>query len=86
MNLLIDEARQWWRMWSVRLAALAGIAAGYLAANPDVTESILALLPEGPWRVLASAAIGLFVFGAATGARLLRQPVKGCPPTEGEEP
>lgn len=61
------------KAWSVRLAALAGIVAGYLAANPDQTEALLALLPEGPWRVLASAGIGLFVFTLATGARVIRQ-------------
>ena len=58
---------------SIRLAALAGIVAGYLAANPDQTEALLALLPDGPLRVLASAGIGLFVFSLATGARLVRK-------------
>ena len=58
---------------SIRLAAIAGVVAGYLAANPDQTEALLALLPDGPLRVLASAGIGLFVFSLATGARLVRQ-------------
>ena len=61
------------KAWSVRLAALAGIVAGYLAANPEQTEALLALLPDGPMRVLASAGIGLFVFSLATGARIVRQ-------------
>ena len=56
---------------SIRLAALAGVVAGYLAANPDQTQALLALLPDGPMRVLASAGIGLFVFSLATGARLV---------------
>ena len=56
---------------SIRLAAIAGIVAGYLAANPDQTEALLALLPDGPLRVLALAGIGLFVFSLATGARLV---------------
>lgn len=58
---------------SIRLAALAGIVAGYLAANPDQTQALLALLPDGPMRVLASAGIGMFVFSLATGARLVRK-------------
>ena len=58
---------------SIRLAALAGVVAGYLAANPDQTQALLALLPDGPMRVLASAGIGLFVFSLATGARIVRQ-------------
>jgi hypothetical protein len=70
---LIDEARQWHKFASVRLAALAGVVAAYLAANPEQTQALLDLLPEGPARVVASAAIGLFVFGLATGTRLVRQ-------------
>ena len=73
MIKLIDEARQAWKMLSVQLAALAGIVAAYLAANPDVTQSLLAMLPEGHARVLASAGIGLFVFAMATGAGLIKQ-------------
>lgn len=57
---------------SIRLAALAGVVAGYLAANPDQTQALLALLPDGPMRVLASAGIGMFVFSLATGARLVK--------------
>lgn len=64
---------------SIRLAALAGVVAGYLAANPDQTQALLALLPDGPMRVLASAGIGLFVFSLATGARLVS---KGKAPTD----
>lgn len=70
---LIDEARSWWRMWSVRLAAFAGVVAAYLAASPEDTQALLGLLPEGPWRVLASVAIGLTVFALATGTRLVKQ-------------
>lgn len=77
MKYLIDNAGQWWRMWSVRLAAIAGVVAAYLAANPDQTQSLLDVLPDGPLRVLASIGIGVFVFGLATGTRLMKQPEKG---------
>ena len=73
MKYLIDNAADWWRMWSVRVAALAGVVAAYLAANPDQTQALLDVLPDGPLRVLASIAIGVFVFGLATGARLAKQ-------------
>lgn len=70
---LIDEARKWHKLASVRLAMIAGVVAGYLAANPSVTQDLLALLPDGPWRVFASVGIGLFVFSAAAGTRLVKQ-------------
>jgi hypothetical protein len=73
MKLIENWAEQLWKAWSIRLAAIAGIVAGYLAANPEQTEALLALLPDGPLRVLASAGIGLFVFSLATGARLVKQ-------------
>lgn len=73
MIKLIDEAKSWHKFASVRLAALAGVVAGYLAANPEQTEALLNLLPDGPLRVLASAGIGLFVFSLATGARLIKK-------------
>jgi len=77
MKYLIDECGNWWKLWSVKLAALAGVVAAYLAANPSDTEKLLALLPDGPLRTLAAVGVGLFVFATATGARLVRQPTKG---------
>lgn len=76
MKYLIDNAGSWWKLWSVRLAALAGVVAAYLAANPDQTQALLDVLPDGPLRVLASIGIGVFVFGLATGTRLMKQPEK----------
>lgn len=83
MKLLIDNARVWWRLWSVRLAALAGVVAAYLAGNPDQTQDLLNLLPDGPMRTLASIGVGLFVFALATGARLARQPSVAAEPKDG---
>lgn len=76
MKYLIDNAGSWWKLYSVRLAALAGVVAAYLAANPDQTQALLDVLPDGPLRVLASIGIGVFVFGLATGTRLVKQPEK----------
>jgi len=73
MKLIENWAETMWKAWSVRLAALAGLVAGYLAAHPDQTTELLNLLPEGPWRTVASIGIGLFVFSLATGARLMQQ-------------
>lgn len=73
---LIDEAHNWYKLWSVRLAALAGLTAAYLAANPDQAQAVIDSVPEA-FRPLASIALGLFVFGLATGARLVKQTPKG---------
>lgn len=71
---LIEDCRNWWRMWSVRLAALAGIVAGVLSASPGLlTWLVNEFLPSGPWRVVASALIGLVVFVIPTITRLIPQ-------------
>ena len=72
---LIDEARQFWRWWSVRLAAVAGLIAGYLTANPTALSGLVTYVPED-WRPLASLLVGLLVFAVPTLARLIAQPVK----------
>jgi hypothetical protein len=77
MKLIENWAETLWRAWSVRLAAIAGVLAGYLAANPDVTQALLELLPDGPMRTLAAAAVGLFVFSVATGTRIVQQRKRG---------
>lgn len=70
---LIDDVHKAHKLASVQLAAFAAVVAGYLAANPDQTEALLALLPEGPLRVLASAGIGVLVFALAAGSRVVKQ-------------
>lgn len=70
---LVDEAGKFWKLGSIQLAALAGVAAGYFAANPNETEKLLNLLPDGPLRVLASILIGFAVFSAAAGSRLVKR-------------
>ncbi|MEN9931442.1 MAG: hypothetical protein RIS17_15 [Pseudomonadota bacterium] len=86
MKLIDNWTTHLWRAWSIRLAALAGIVAAYLAANPDVTQQLLAILPDGPARVLASAGIGLFVFALATGSRLVKQGPAAPQPSPEKEP
>lgn len=72
MKLVEGWASHWWKFWSVRLAMVAGLAAGYLAAYPDELKTLIAYVPE-KWRPLVSMAIGLFVFASATGSRLVVQ-------------
>lgn len=75
-NWLIDEARHIWRFWSVRLAMVAAAVAGYFTAYPGELAKLVDMVPE-QWRPLASIAVGVLVFSAATGARVIKQKAPG---------
>lgn len=71
----IEECREWWKLWSVRLAAIAGIIAAVLSASPGLlTWLVNEFFPDGPLRVVVSAGIGIVVFVIPTLARLMQQP------------
>ena len=74
---LIEEARQFWRLWSVRLAAVAGMLAGYMTAFPEQVQQLFDYVPE-QWRWAASIATALAVFALPTWLRLMAQPKKEC--------
>lgn len=76
-KFLIDEAREWYRMWSVRLALIAGVAGAYFRENPEQWHALMALLPSGPWHTVGSILFGLALAGPAIASRLVKQPVKG---------
>lgn len=81
MNLIEDWAEKVWKLWSVRLAALAGIVAGYFAAYPGELQKLVGMVPEA-YRPVASLLIGVFVFATATGSRLVKQGTPPCPPED----
>lgn len=70
---LIEEARQAWKLWSVKLAALTAILAAIVASNQTIALGLVYFLPEGPWRVVAGVGIGLVVFVIPTVVRLVKQ-------------
>lgn len=72
MKLIENWAEALWRAWSIRLAAIAGLIGGYFAAYPTELQKLIALVPED-FRPVASLAIGLVIFGTATGTRLISQ-------------
>lgn len=72
MMQLIDEARGWWRLWSVRLATIPALIAGYLTMFPGELPQLVAYIPEY-WRPVASVAVTFLVFVVPTLVRLTKQ-------------
>lgn len=70
---LVATWRTAWRMWSVRLAAVAGILATILSANPALLLGLIAFMPDGALRYVAAAAVGAVVFIIPTITRLAQQ-------------
>ena len=69
---LIDDWRQAWRLWSVRLAALAGAIAAAIVGSPQLLLGLIAHAPDR-WRPLAAAAAGVIVFLVPAITRVIRQ-------------
>ncbi|WP_062788591.1 hypothetical protein [Novosphingobium capsulatum] len=67
------EAGSLWRLWSVKMAALAGLIVTYLMSDPTLLPRLVAYVPDR-WRPLASMAVGFAVFALPTIARWLPQP------------
>ena len=72
MNL-IEEARQAWKLWSIKLAAVTAILATVIASNQSIALGLVYFLPDGPWRIVAGICIGLVVFVIPTMTRLMKQ-------------
>jgi hypothetical protein len=75
MKALLAEARALQRLWSVRLAALAGLVVAWLMSDPTLLPRVVAYVPE-PWRPVASVLVGFAAFALPTIARRLPQPPK----------
>lgn len=58
---LIDEARHWWRLWSVQFYALIGVGVGFVCDHPEALTGLVAYIPPY-WRPAAASAFSLTVF------------------------
>ena len=70
---LIEDARLWWRMWSVRLAAAFAALMAWLTTSPEALLQLVRMVPpEYSW----AAPILTFIvtFGIPTFVRLVVQP------------
>lgn len=75
MKLIEASLAQIWRLWSVKLAMLAGIIGGYFAAYPAELAKLVGAVPE-QYRPVASVLLGLLIFATATGTRIVAQKPK----------
>jgi hypothetical protein len=73
---LIDDASNWWRYWSVRLAAIGSVAVSAIIAYPDILIRTLNELPP-EIRAAFPPAAGIVLFALVTLARLYKQQGKG---------
>lgn len=69
------ECREWWKLHSVKLAALASAISGVLTANPDILIGLLAIIPaDHILRLVFSLGVAGVVFLLPLLARLWPQP------------
>lgn len=68
MKLVENWWRQMWRLWSIRLGALASIGIGWIAAYPKDWQLVVDQLPER-WRPV----IGAAAFAAIAFSRMAKQ-------------
>ncbi len=69
---LVDDARNWWRWWSVQVSALTAIAVGWAMASPQQVLGLVTYVPEF-WRPAVGALVGLCLFSLHSGARVTQQ-------------
>ncbi len=67
------KLREAWKLWSVKLAAVAGILAAVIASNQSIALGLVYFLPEVPWRIVTAIGIGIVVFVIPTITRMAKQ-------------
>lgn len=74
---LVPEARNWWRLASIRLNALGLLILGWVQVDPVGVLSVWNMMPAAVTRALPSAAVtwlGMSIFALSMIARLVVQP------------
>lgn len=73
----IQDARNWWRLWSIRLNAIGLSILAYVQIDPVGALSVWNMMPGEVRHVLPAnivTLIGLALFGLSMVARLVVQP------------
>lgn len=77
---LIDDWRNWWKFWSIRLAAVYSAVFAYLWAFPEVAIQAYGMLPDEFKFVPPQMApvIGLVMFFLISAPRMIKQKKLDC--------
>lgn len=73
---LVDDAKVWWKLWSIRLGALGTALTGLLIASPEAVLFAWNLLPQDLRAAIPPQYvpfIGVFIMGMSVVARLVKQ-------------
>jgi hypothetical protein len=74
---LVPEAREWWRLWSMRLNAIGLAILAYVQFDPIGALSVFNMMPAAVRAALPEhflTVLALFFFGLAMLARVVKQP------------
>lgn len=74
---LIENARAWWKLWSIRLNAIGLSILAYVQIDPVGALAVWNMMPHDVRRVLPTnivTIVGLSFFGLSMVARLVVQP------------
>lgn len=74
---LIEGARIWWRLWSIRLNAIGLAILGYVQFDPTGALAVWNMLPYEVRRIAPPnilTIVGMALFGLSMLARLVHQP------------
>jgi hypothetical protein len=77
MKVLIDNARDWWRLWSIRLNAIGLAIVGWVWFDPVGVLAVWNMMPiavRGVFPPEILFACGLLFFALSMIARLVKQP------------
>lgn len=76
-NHLVPEAREWWKLWSIRLNALGLAILAWVQLDPVSVLAVWNMMPAAVTRLVPSSAltvIGMALFALSMIARLVTQP------------
>ncbi len=77
MKYLVENARQWWRLWSMRLNAIGLAILGWISFEPVSVLTVWNMMPPAvrdhfPPRTMLVVSMAFFALSMM--ARLVRQP------------